>query len=287
MISSMTGYAREQSESEWGNLTWEVRSVNHRYLETSFRLPEQFRYLEIKWRQLVAKELSRGKVDLTLKFQPGQEMAADFELNQPLLEKLSGYSKQLADFFPNAQTEVSNMLNWPGVIQAKSADMELIAAAATDTLRQSLVKLESVRANEGAVLLEFFEQHLALMRDYVAQVATLLPEVLATANQRIRDRFSELKLELDQSRLEQELTWLAQKVDVAEEIKRLSLHIDEFGQTLNKGGVIGRRLDFLAQELNREANTLASKSINASVTHLAVELKVLIEQVREQVQNIE
>jgi uncharacterized protein (TIGR00255 family) len=287
MISSMTGYAREQSESEWGILTWEVRSVNHRYLETSFRLPEQFRYLEIKWRQLVNKLLSRGKLDLTLKFTPGQDAVADFELNQVLLEKLSGYSKQLADFFPNTQTQVSNILNWPGVIKSKEKNMEVIGKAATDALKQAIEKLQDVRGREGAGLLEFFEKNLNEMQDYTAQIKTALPGIVTAANQKIKGRFDELQLEIDQSRLEQELTWLAQKVDVAEELKRLSLHIDEFGQTLEKGGVMGRRLDFLAQELNREANTLASKSIDASVTHLAVELKVLIEQIREQVQNIE
>lgn len=287
MISSMTGYAREQSESEYGVLTWEVRSVNHRFLEASFRLPEQFRFLEIKWRQLINKKLSRGKLDLTLKFIPGQEFVADYELNQALLEKLGSYSKMLEDFFPNTQTQVSNILNWPGIIKTKDSDIETIGTFATDTLGDAIEKLQAVRTNEGSGLLEFFEKNLDLMSRYVAQIKEAIPDVMTIANDKIKARFSELQLEMDPSRLEQELTWLAQKMDVAEELKRLSLHIEEFRQRLKKGGVMGRRLDFLAQELNREANTLASKSIDASVTHLAVELKVLIEQIREQVQNIE
>lgn len=287
MITSMTGYARVQTEQEWGLLVWELRSVNHRYLETSFRLPEAFRYLEIKWRQLIAKKLARGKVDLSLKFQQGTQTAANLELNQPLVQQLSRFSQQIADNFPNAQTQLTEVLNWPGVICAEELNQELIQHAAEAALDQAVDKLIGMRQREGAALSEFFLQHLTQMSEFVEQVFVSVPRAIAAANERIRQRFQELQLELDQSRFEQELTWLAQKVDVAEEIKRLSLHINEFRQTIEKGGVVGRRLDFLAQELNREANTLASKSIDASVTHLAVELKVLIEQIREQVQNIE
>lgn len=287
MIASMTGYARVQTEHEWGLLTWELRSVNHRYLETSFRLPEQFRYLEIKWRQQIAKKLSRGKVDLTLKFQPGPQLSADFDVDHALVDKLSQYTQQIATTFPNAQTQLTDILNWPGVISTKNTNQEQIQQAATDALDQGLDKLMKMRGGEGASLLEFFEQRLTQMQEYVEHVKVNVPAAIAASNERIKQRFAELQLELDQSRFEQEMTWLAQKVDVAEEIKRLSMHIDEFSQVLKKGGVVGRRLDFMAQELNREANTLASKSIDASVTHLAVELKVLIEQIREQVQNIE
>lgn len=287
MIASMTGYARVQTEHEWGLITWELRSVNHRYLEISFRLPEQFRYLEIKWRQQVAKKISRGKVDLILKFQPGPQVSADFDMDQTLVGKLSQYTQQLAPNFPNAQTQLTDILNWPGVLCSRESNQEQIQQAAAVALDNAVDKLTVMRRSEGTALLEFFEQRLALMQDYVEHINVSVPAAINAANERIKQRFNELQLELDQSRFEQEITWLAQKVDVAEEIKRLSMHINEFRQTLQKGGVIGRRLDFMAQELNREANTLASKSIDASVTHLAVELKVLIEQIREQVQNIE
>lgn len=287
MISSMTGYARVQSELSWGTLTWEIRSVNHRYLETGFRLPESFRFLEIKWKQLISKSVSRGKVDVSLKFQPAAGHSDDTVINEDLVSQLSRFSNTLSSAFPNPQTQIMDVLNWPGVLKTTEADRDELAGAATDGLQAALQQLVETRQTEGASLLGFFESHLDTMSGYVRQVQTALPDVLHVANDRMRSRFSELKLEIDQARLEQELVWLAQKVDVAEEIKRLDVHINEFGDILKKGGVIGRRLDFLAQELNREANTLASKSIDATVTHLAVELKVLIEQIREQVQNIE
>ncbi len=286
MISSMTGYAREQAQVPSGGITWEIRSVNHRYLEMAFRLPEALRHLEVVWRHVIAQNVTRGKLDVTLKFQP-EESVAEYALNQTLLAQLNHCAQQVADSFPNAHTSVDAILNWPGVLKTQEADMEVVAAAATDVLTTTLKKLSDMRLREGNCLADFFNEHLQTMRGNVRQVTQLMPQVMKAAHQRIVERFAELKLELDPTRLEQELVWLAQKIDVTEELKRLSWHMDEFEQTIERGGVVGRRLDFLAQELNREANTLASKSIDASVTHVAVELKVLIEQIREQVQNIE
>lgn len=288
MIASMTGYARVDVEQPWGILTWECRSVNHRYLEMVFRIPEKFRSLEMKWRQQLGKQLSRGKIDLSLKYQLNNDIAASsLQVNQALVKSLSQQAIELAPLFPQSKTQLMDVLQFPGVMQSQEVDQESIIDAATQGLLQLLEKLKETRVSEGRVLNDFFASHLDKMSIYVTEVQGHLPNMLGQAQQRMRDRFAELQLEVDVSRLEQEMVWLAQKLDVAEEIERLNLHINEFRQVLIKGGVIGRRLDFLSQELNREANTLASKSIDATVTHLAVELKVLIEQIREQVQNIE
>ena len=264
MISSMTGYARVQTEHTFGLLTWEIRSVNHRYLESTFRLPEQFRFMEIKWKQRIAKRVSRGKLDLTLKFHPSLE-SNEVSLNESLVKQLSDFSKNIVDSFPNAQTNIADILNWPGVLQTKVSGGEVLATAATQALESAFDKLIETRQNEGAATAAFFEERLVSMTGDVEQVTERLPKALEAANERIRSRFEELALEIDTTRLEQELAWLAQKVDVAEEVGRLGVHIAEFSAILKKGGVVGRRLDFLAQELNREANTLASKSIDATV----------------------
>lgn len=287
MISSMTGYARGQVEHEWGALTCELRSVNHRFLEFSFRLPEQCRAKEVAWRQLLSKKLSRGKIDVTFKFRISGNVAAQFTVNEELVARLGQVATQFSNQFPNSQTQLMDVVNWPDVLSLQEIDQAVILEAAQSLLDTTLTQLIEVRQKEGACLVEFFSQRLHKMHAYVSQVNERLPTLLVAMQDKIRQRFTELQLELDQTRLEQELAWMAQKVDVSEEMDRLLLHMREFEASINKGGVIGRRLDFLAQELNREANTLASKSIDATVTHIAVELKVLIEQIREQVQNIE
>jgi uncharacterized protein (TIGR00255 family) len=287
MISSMTGYARGQVEREWGALTCELRSVNHRFLEFNFRLPEQCRAKEVVWRQFLSKNLSRGKIDVTFKFGLSNDLAAQFTVNDALVARLAQVATQFSNKFPNPQTQLMDIINWPDVLTMQEIDQGIILETAQTLLETTLMQLLEVRQKEGACLLEFFTQRLHKMHVYVNKVSERLPTLLDAMQAKIRQRFEELQLELDQTRLEQELAWLAQKADVSEEIARLLLHMREFEANINKGSVIGRRLDFLAQELNREANTLASKSIDATVTHMAVELKVLIEQIREQVQNIE
>ncbi len=287
MIASMTGYARSQKSHPWGVLTCELRSVNHRFLEFSFRLPEQCRASEVVWRKLLSAQLSRGKIDINFKLSMSGEAAAQFTVNDALVARLSDLATQFSTQFPNAQTQLMDVVNWPDVLSMQELDQSVVVEAAQVLLEAALTQLIAIRQKEGAALAQFFKQRLQKMHVYIDQVKRRMPELLTAMQQKIRQRFDELQLELDQSRLEQELAWMAQKIDVAEEVDRLSMHLREFESIIDKGGVIGRRLDFLAQELNREANTLASKSIDATVTHIAVELKVLIEQTREQVQNIE
>lgn len=287
MIASMTGYARLQGEHDWGLLTWEIRSVNHRYLDINFRVPEQFRHLEPTWRSLIAKQVSRGKLDVTLKFQPGRDIPVDYVLNEMLLNKLAGLAEQVGKTFKNSQTNTADILNWPGIIETKEPSIDSLSQTATELLNNTLHKLVDTRTREGEALIEFFEQRITSICQYVKEIESRMPNVVLSAQNQVRERFDAIKLEMDQARMEQELVWLSQKLDVAEELKRLDLHMQELMQIFKKGGVVGRRLDFLMQELNREANTLASKSIDATVTHAAVELKVFIEQMREQVQNIE
>lgn len=287
MIASMTGYARSQKSHPWGVITCELRSVNHRFLEFSFRLPEQCRASEVAWRKLLSTQLSRGKLDINFKLSMSGDACAQFAVNDALVGRLSDFATQFSKKFPNAQTQLMDVLNWPDVLAVQELDQTVVVEAAQVLLESTLTQLVAIRQKEGAALAEFFKQRIRKMHAYIDQVKARLPELLTAMQQKIRQRFDELQLELDPSRLEQELVWMAQKVDVAEEIDRLSMHLREVESIIDKGGVVGRRLDFLAQELNREVNTLASKSIDATVTHIAVELKVLIEQIREQVQNIE
>lgn len=285
-MMSMTAFARCMTDCPWGTLVWELKSVNHRFCETTFRLPELFRSHEIQWRQRVSHYLSRGKVDLVLKHNAATSAEAA-TLDPSVLAQLKSYQSVVASTFEHASVSVFDVLAWPGVLQSSEVNADEMTRVASDLLDQALQSLVVQRQSEGQQLQRFFEQHLQTMQQHVVAVESRLPIVQAAVRERTLERFSQLQIEVDSDRLEQEMVWVVQKMDVAEEIERLKLHIKAFSEAIQQGGVIGRRLDFLAQELNREANTLASKSIDATVTHLAVELKVLIEQVREQVQNIE
>ncbi|CAM3205937.1 protein YicC [Ectopseudomonas mendocina] len=287
MVHSMTAFARNEQATAHGTLSWELRSVNHRYLEPHLRLPEAFRDLEGAVREALRQGLSRGKVECTLRFaeeSAGKPLQVDSERARQLItaaEQVAALIKQPAPLNP------LEVLAWPGVLVADSADPQALNAAALKLFDQALGELKAGRAREGAELAKLLNERLDSILDEVAALRELVPQMLAGQRQKIETRFAEMQAELDPQRLEQELVLLAQKSDVAEELDRLSTHVSEVRRVLKAGGAAGRRLDFLMQELNREANTLGSKAFDPRSTQAAVNLKVLIEQMREQVQNIE
>jgi len=288
MTSSMTAFSRQQQEQEWGSLTWEIRSVNHRYLETSVRLPESLRALENGVREAVRKRLTRGKVECALRFQSEAKVSSDLHLNTKLIQQLVQANIEIQQI-TGTSVSLSNMevLRWPGVIEEQDFDKTSIEKQALNLFSAALDDLVATRAREGAQLQGFIKQRIDSVREIVVSIRTKMPEILAKQKQNILDRLADLQAELEPTRLEQEVSLLTQKADVEEELDRLDSHLNEVERVLGAKGPKGRRLDFLMQELNREANTLSSKSIVVETTLNAVELKVLIEQMREQIQNVE
>lgn len=287
MPSSMTAFARQTIECPWGTAAWEIRSVNHRYLETSFRMPETVRDIEMALRELARKHLQRGKVDCILQLNIAQE-SGDVAVNEPLARQYITASEQLAERMNNpAPISPLDILRWPGVLKEPEIDREELKKTLLDLFTQSLEQLAEGRRREGEKLGQLIEQRLDAIAVEVTAVRGNLPLLLAAQRQKILDRLEEVCAKLDHERLEQELVLMAQKADVDEELDRLETHLAEIRRVLKRNEPIGRRMDFLMQELNREANTLSSKSIASDTTNSAVELKVLIEQMREQIQNIE
>ncbi|MBB3169874.1 YicC/YloC family endoribonuclease [Simiduia aestuariiviva] len=288
MPRSMTGFGRVEASFDWGNLSWEIRSVNHRYLEPHFRLPETQRHCEPLLRDALRKTLNRGKVEATLQLQIGRAEQSELGLDQDRLQQVIGAVKHLqrADV-QLAAVNPLELLRWPGVVVEDAVDTDTLNQCILDAFRHGLTQLSDNRAREGAELAAFIEQRLAAIAEQVAQVRALMPTILQAQRSKLQARLEELTGQLDQDRIEQEIVMLTQKADVEEELDRLGAHINEVRLTLKKSEPIGRRLDFLMQELNREANTLSSKSVVTETTQAAVELKVLIEQMREQIQNIE
>ena len=287
MVHSMTAFARVESAGPWGTLSWELRSVNHRYLEPHLRLPEAFRDLEGGVREALRQALARGKVECTLRLaeeSAGQSLQVDRERAAQVVAAAEAVAALIAAPAPLNPLEV---LAWPGVLVADAADPQALNAAALALFERALGELKNGRQREGAALAALLEERLAAILAEVDALRELVPQMLAAQRQKIEARCAELQVELDPQRLEQELVLLAQKSDVAEELDRLSTHVREVRRVLQAGGAAGRRLDFLMQELNREANTLGSKAFDPRSTQAAVNLKVLIEQMREQVQNIE
>jgi uncharacterized protein (TIGR00255 family) len=288
MMLSMTAFARQQLEQDWGSLTWEIRSVNHRYLETSVRVPETFRRLEIVIRETVRKRLSRGKVECQLRYQSVENSTTEINLNQNLVFKLLNANKEIEEM-TGSSGSLSNMeiLRWPGVVSDQQMDTASIDKQAIRLFSLALDDLISSREREGEELKGFVQKRLDAIREIVISVRAKMPEILTVQKQNLLDKIEDLKVELDPARVEQEIVLLTQKADVDEELDRLDSHLNEVQRVIDTKGQKGRRLDFLMQELNREANTLSSKSIVVDTTRSAVELKVLIEQMREQIQNIE
>ncbi|EKF74332.1 hypothetical protein A11A3_09035 [Alcanivorax hongdengensis A-11-3] len=287
MIRSMTAFARTDRHLEGYSLAWEIKSVNHRYLEVSPRLPESVRALENAVRERCRQALARGKVEVTLRLQQDNADAA-LELNEELVKQLSDVSRRVGDLVQHpGQVNPMEILRYPGVLSTRELDAEQLHSEALSLLDETLTALLDTRAREGEQLGKLIEDRLDGITDQVAIVRSALPRIKDALRERLRNRVKDVLDTPDPDRLEQELVLLAQKMDVDEELDRLATHVTEVRRILKKGGHIGRRLDFLMQELNREANTLASKSVDSETTAAAVELKVLIEQMREQIQNIE
>lgn len=288
MIRSMTAFARKDTRGDWGTLTCEIRTVNHRYLEPSFRLPEAFRELENRFREELRKGLKRGKVDISMRLQSAENAVQGFEISEEMAQAVNNAANHINRMLDNpAHISALDILRWPGVLSVPEQDFSAAREAAAELFADTVAELVTVREREGERLRPLFEDRLESMGKLVADVRARMPELLAAQEKTLRERFEKAKVDLDPDRVAQEMVMLAQKSDVAEELDRLEAHISEVSDTLEVDDAIGRRLDFLMQELNREANTLSSKSIDADVTRAAVDLKVLIEQMREQVQNIE
>ncbi len=287
MIRSMTAFAAAESETPWGALSFELRSVNHRYLELNPRLPEELRAIEPALRERVAAKLTRGKVDVNLRYRPNDAGATEIRLNDAMLDKLERVAAAFGERFPKLGTNFTDLLQWPGVLLRDEVDQEGLRQAALDLLDRALADMLATRQREGERLGVFLRERLDAVARIVADVRTWLPDIRAGLRARLESRLAEVKQGTDPGRLEQELVLQLSRMDVDEELDRLSAHVAETQRVLGLPEAVGRRLDFLLQEFNREANTLGSKSVDQRTTQAAVELKVLIEQVREQVQNIE
>ncbi|MBL4584472.1 MAG: YicC family protein [Pseudomonadales bacterium] len=284
----MTAFARIEADSPLGRISWEIRSVNHRYLDLSFRLPEEFRVLEHSLKEMAKKQLDRGKVDCVMRIQTPDKSDQPPQLNLATLQGMKDIETQLLKVMPNAKPlSIKDLWSWPGVFSELEADAADQQKMVTELFTQTLSSLKENRAREGADLYQVIDSRLQRMREEVVKVSKILPDVLEAQRARLKERLEDLGIELDPGRIEQEIVLVAQKMDVEEELDRLNAHIGEVQRIIDGTGVVGRRLDFMMQELNREANTLSSKSIAHDTTRSAVELKVLIEQVREQIQNIE
>lgn len=287
MARSMTGFARRETRGDFGVLVWEVRSVNHRYLDMSLRLPEELRGLEGECRERVAAEVKRGKLDGQLRFEPVSRETA-LNVDEARARAVGQAATKVAGFLgTHAPVSPLDVLRWPGVVEEPALDVAAVGAVALKLLKETLADLAAARGREGertaAVLRERAERIGAIVGSLRGKQAAMLDQL----RDKLRTRVEELKVQVDPQRLEQELVILAQRLDVAEELDRLGSHLKEFDNTLKGSEAVGRRLDFLMQEFNREANTLGSKSQDAAITQQVVDLKVLIEQMREQVQNLE
>ncbi len=289
MIYSMTAFAREQILADWGSIVCEIRSINHRYLEASVHLPESLRVIEMSIRERIRKHIQRGKIEcaVRIKINPANE-ANTLMVNASLAKALCDAAEKVAALVKTpAGINPADILRFPGVLENKEADIDQIQSETTELVEKCLKDLVAARQREGDELAHLFLQRIEAIEQELVKVKERLPHVLAEQREKLLKRFADVKIELDPGRLEQEMVMFAQRIDVMEEIERTQTHLTEIRRILKTGGVVGRRLDFLMQELNREANTLGSKSVDSVLTHAAVEMKVLIEQMREQVQNIE
>lgn len=287
MLHSMTAFARRELSMNEGVLCWEMRSVNHRYLEHNFKLPETFRVLEWQLRDILKKELSRGKVECAFSFSPNAQnnpLQIDLERAKQLIQTAETISELTINPTP---MDPFTVLGWSGVMINEQTNHELLQEQTVQLFTVTLKDLKQNRAREGQELQSLLEERLVNIDAEVNKLRPIIPEMLETQRQKILTRCQDLQVEIDSQRLEQELVLLAQKSDVAEELDRLQTHITEVRHTFTSNEPCGRRLDFLMQELNREANTLGSKAIDTRTTQAAVNIKVFIEQMREQVQNIE
>lgn len=288
MLHSMTGFARQSSESSLGTLTWELRAVNHRYLDVSFKMPDELKAHEPQLRQLVGERLKRGKVECAFHFRRAIDQSGDMALDEALIALLSSRINDVSSVLRNpGRVDPLDILRWPGVVLKSQLDVEPLLAEARALLESAVDAMASMRLSEGERIGAMLESRCADVESLAAGVRERMPEVRDAMRQRQRERLEKLDVSADPERLEVEIALLLQKIDVDEELDRLDSHLAEIRAAMRRDDAVGRRLDFLMQELNREANTLASKAADSETTNAAVELKVLIEQMREQVQNVE
>ena len=287
MIYSMTAFARLEVKKDWGDAVWEIRSVNQRYLENFFRLPEQFRGLENTLREKLRQSLTRGKIECSLRIETKKQTNAELNLNKELANQVIQSLQWIKTQAGAGDINLTDVLRYPGVVEAQEQDLDAISQDLLTAFDDLLTDFIAMRGREGEKLNDIIQQRLDAIAVEADKVRSQMPAVLQWQRERLLQRFEDAQLNLDPQRVEQEMILLAQRVDVAEELDRLQMHVKETTNILKKGGAVGRKLDFMMQELNRESNTLASKSINADITASAVELKVLIEQMREQIQNLE
>ncbi|MCL1077037.1 YicC family protein [Parashewanella spongiae] len=287
MIQSMTAYARLEHKANWGAASWEIRSVNQRYLETYLRLPEQFRSFEPILRDRLRKRLNRGKLEVNLRYDLNDKSSDEMQFNQSLAKQLIDTANSLQQQAGQGNIDIVELMKWPGVLASSEQDMDAIGKELLSIFDAAIDQFIEARSREGEAIKTMLETRLVAIEEQVLIVREHMPKIMQWQREKLQSRFDEIQGALDPARIEQEMVLLAQKQDVAEEIDRLEAHIAETRRILKKGGPQGRRLDFMMQEFNRESNTLASKSISSEVTAAAVELKVLIEQMREQIQNVE
>lgn len=288
MTRSMTGLARKETSGPWGRCTWELRSVNHRYLDLHMRLPDEFRALEPKVRRRVTARVGRGKLDCSLRFEYQKEGDAPLELDMKRLQRLADACASVSELVPEVgHVDPLRLLNWPGVVLEHTPELDELEGDVLALLEEALGELNEAREREGERLVGFVRERIDTLEKQVGQVRERLPQVREAWRARLEERLNQLQLEAEPGRLEQEMVIQANRMDVDEELDRLSAHAKALRSILDRSDPVGRRLDFVMQECNREANTIASKSQDGEVTRVALEMKVTIEQIREQVQNIE
>jgi uncharacterized protein (TIGR00255 family) len=284
----MTAFARRQVRDTYGELTWEVRSVNHRFLEANVRLPEELRAIEPVVRERINQRLGRGKLDCGLRFQADSAAVGDIRINEVMVKQLlNAATSMMRHLHSSPLPTIMDLMRWPGVLETAEQDFTPVQQAGVALLDDVLDDLIASREREGGRLADLIRQRVEAMRTQVVRARERMPQVIQGVRERVTARLAEVSASLDPERLEQEMALLAQRLDVDEEMDRLTTHLDEVERVLGADEPVGRRLDFLMQELNREANTLGSKSADSETTGISVEMKVLIEQMREQVQNLE
>lgn len=288
MIYSMTGYAVASAELPFGTLNLELRSVNHRYLDIQFRIPDELRTLEAGMREMATARISRGKVEVRVAVNKAPASPSSLQLDEKLLGQLQQLNQRVKAAMPDSTPlTVNDVLRWPGMLGNDELEGEQLQEACNKLIGRALDDLTAMRAREGAKLKQILIERIESMDALVRKVAPRMPQLIASYKDKLSARLKEAMVNMDDDRLKQELVLFSSKIDVDEELSRLTAHFGEIRRILDKGGAVGKRLDFLMQELNREANTLGSKSVDLEVTQTSMDLKVLIEQMREQIQNIE
>jgi uncharacterized protein (TIGR00255 family) len=287
MIASMTGYANGSTENTFGRLTLELRSVNHRYLDVQLRMPDELRSIESVLRETIVAQLQRGKVECRINY-TGRDAQSSATLNQTLLQQLATWNKAVQDVLPDAHSlNVADVLRWNGVLETPTTSADDLRDTLVELLQSVLKEFSASRAREGEKMKEFLLQRIEKTEALREEILPRIPAAIAAYEQKITVRLRDAMQNADEERIRQETSLFASKADVDEELSRLASHLTEMRRILDKDGAVGKRLDFMMQELNREANTLAAKSVDSAVSRSAMEIKVLIEKMREQIQNLE